>query len=589
MLKLLQICDTNGQIVKKITDQAFSTAIYNGNCVYCPVTNNFYCITQNNAGITVYDTAFKKKYTIDHTSKGAYYLQIAYDASDGKIWAYNKNANEIYKIDQTTTTVIDTVKNPRSNLLIWGNIKVNTKHEMYINYGTYIDKLNLNGDILQTYYCSSGGNFQLLNDSIILAINNNPTIPEIQQIAPDGTVIKSIVLSGHPLQTKFIAVQDVILLPSGNYLAFETGKYGNQNQFGGNFLMKVSPNGTWLNSFGGVRPAMNNNYNNYLYQPELISVDNRGWIYTLSGLNDPFFIETNYRLRIFSSAPILTFTPDLQFITPTLPTETRIYNLDNYRITIQNENYIPPTPYVIKKGAPSGMYPILTQDIAFISRTTTAHNKFGEFIISDYNQHKVYVVNDTSKLLRIHHVYGDDDENVKGPAGIVTDNYGNIFISDSWNNRIKITDRFGNLIANFGSEGSGNGEFSFPTGLAIDTLRNRLYVADRNNNRIQAFSITYPLKPLEKKYNETTGLGLETEESTVLVSNPVTEKIFIMSVEKIEKIQLYTLQGIQIISEKPDFNSTMYEISLPSSMQKGVYILHVQTSKSMSHHQIIKL
>jgi tripartite motif-containing protein 71 len=38
-----------------------------------------------------------------------------------------------------------------------------------------------------------------------------------------------------------------------------------------------------------------------------------------------------------------------------------------------------------------------------------------------------------------------------------------------------------------GSEGSGNEQFDYPTGIAIDSSGN-VYVVDSNNYRIQAFS-----------------------------------------------------------------------------------------------------
>ena len=42
-------------------------------------------------------------------------------------------------------------------------------------------------------------------------------------------------------------------------------------------------------------------------------------------------------------------------------------------------------------------------------------------------------------------------------------------------------------LANFGSEGSEDGKFDLPSGVAVDGPRGKIYVADRDNNRIQVF------------------------------------------------------------------------------------------------------
>ncbi len=45
----------------------------------------------------------------------------------------------------------------------------------------------------------------------------------------------------------------------------------------------------------------------------------------------------------------------------------------------------------------------------------------------------------------------------------------------------------GNFITEWGSQGAGDGQFDSPTGITVDA-QNNVYVADRNNNRIQKFT-----------------------------------------------------------------------------------------------------
>jgi DNA-binding beta-propeller fold protein YncE len=76
------------------------------------------------------------------------------------------------------------------------------------------------------------------------------------------------------------------------------------------------------------------------------------------------------------------------------------------------------------------------------------------------------------------------------PRGLATDAQGNVYVADHGNNRIQKLFRNGDFLARFGRNGGdgtrglGNGEFNSPRGVAVDR-RGNIYVADKNNNRIQ--------------------------------------------------------------------------------------------------------
>lgn len=77
------------------------------------------------------------------------------------------------------------------------------------------------------------------------------------------------------------------------------------------------------------------------------------------------------------------------------------------------------------------------------------------------------------------------------PNDVVTAANGDIFVSEghgAGNDRILKFDRTGKFIKEWGKLGSGPGEFDQPHALTIDS-HNRLLVGDRNNNRIQFFSL----------------------------------------------------------------------------------------------------
>jgi tripartite motif-containing protein 71 len=61
-----------------------------------------------------------------------------------------------------------------------------------------------------------------------------------------------------------------------------------------------------------------------------------------------------------------------------------------------------------------------------------------------------------------------------------------LYIVDRDNNRIQVFDKNGTFLFKWGEEGDGEGEFALPYGLDVDKEGN-VWVADRGNNRIQKF------------------------------------------------------------------------------------------------------
>jgi uncharacterized protein (TIGR03663 family) len=74
-----------------------------------------------------------------------------------------------------------------------------------------------------------------------------------------------------------------------------------------------------------------------------------------------------------------------------------------------------------------------------------------------------------------------------GPRGIAVDSAGNVYVADTGNKRIVMTDNEGEFIYQWGEAGSAPGSFNEPTGIAIDEANDLIYVADTWNSRVQAF------------------------------------------------------------------------------------------------------
>jgi|SRR5208283_103973 len=74
-----------------------------------------------------------------------------------------------------------------------------------------------------------------------------------------------------------------------------------------------------------------------------------------------------------------------------------------------------------------------------------------------------------------------------GPQGVALDKDGNVYVTDTMNNRVEIFDADGQFISEFGRHCDGPGCFARPKGIAIDG-DGHIWVADAFNDTLQAFN-----------------------------------------------------------------------------------------------------
>lgn len=77
-----------------------------------------------------------------------------------------------------------------------------------------------------------------------------------------------------------------------------------------------------------------------------------------------------------------------------------------------------------------------------------------------------------------------------GPSDVAVDKAGDLWVTDPTNNRIEEFSSSGTFLKAFGTEGTGNGQFKHPEGISVTPWEGNILVADTGNNRVQLFSST---------------------------------------------------------------------------------------------------
>ena len=101
------------------------------------------------------------------------------------------------------------------------------------------------------------------------------------------------------------------------------------------------------------------------------------------------------------------------------------------------------------------------------------------------------------------------------PTNVAVDKDGNLFVSDTLNDRVEVFDADGVFIRTFGKNGDGPGDFARPKGIAVD-CDGHVWVADAALNRIQVFTKEGGLRlvlggfgPLPGQFQSLAGLTID--------------------------------------------------------------------------------
>jgi sugar lactone lactonase YvrE len=106
--------------------------------------------------------------------------------------------------------------------------------------------------------------------------------------------------------------------------------------------------------------------------------------------------------------------------------------------------------------------------------------------LADYSNHRINIIDTSGNFIAARGVRGGMNE--ASAYGLATDSLGNIYLADFDMGEIRKYDANHQLLKKFGTQGSGNGQFSGVRELAIGPNQ-KLYALDQNNSRVQIFGL----------------------------------------------------------------------------------------------------
>jgi DNA-binding beta-propeller fold protein YncE len=191
-------------------------------------------------------------------------------------------------------------------------------------------------------------------------------------------------------------------------------------------------------------------------------------------------------------------------------------------------------------GANAGIDPIFQFDTSgkllksfgkgmFTSPHKLTIDKDGNLWMADNGQHQVMKLDQNGKVLLTlgkKGVAGAGADEFDAPTEVAIGPNGDIFVADGHtgggtavgNARVVKFDRTGKFIKSWGKKGMGPGEFDAPHTLAFDS-RGRLFVGDRQNNRIQLFDQDGTFIAQWFQFGRPSGIYIDKRTDTIYVAD----------------------------------------------------------------------
>jgi len=113
-------------------------------------------------------------------------------------------------------------------------------------------------------------------------------------------------------------------------------------------------------------------------------------------------------------------------------------------------------------------------------------------LLADTRNHRIQIFDKQGEVLLVIGEMGDRDDQFRLPTSLEATKDGLLYVVDSKHNYIKVISLEGKFIKKFGGTSTKEkekGSFNHPSGISLDEKRDRVYVSDTMNDRIQIFNL----------------------------------------------------------------------------------------------------
>jgi DNA-binding beta-propeller fold protein YncE len=145
------------------------------------------------------------------------------------------------------------------------------------------------------------------------------------------------------------------------------------------------------------------------------------------------------------------------------------------------------THAVLRRLGTTGKNHTLTDAGNFSKPTNVAVGKDGDVFITDTLNDRVEVFDADGLFVRTFGKNGDCAGCFARPKGIATDSDGHVWVVDAMLNRVQVFTPEGDILLAFGSYGVQPAEFQALTGIGFDAKRNRMFTTEQMFGRAQMF------------------------------------------------------------------------------------------------------
>jgi DNA-binding beta-propeller fold protein YncE len=142
---------------------------------------------------------------------------------------------------------------------------------------------------------------------------------------------------------------------------------------------------------------------------------------------------------------------------------------------------------LLRKLGVAGKKHLLTDPGTFSLPTNVAVDKDGDVYVTDTLNDRVEIFDADGNFITMFGKNGDGPGSLSRPKGIAVDSDQHIWIADAVQQRVKVFNREGQLLIYFGQAGNWPGQFSALYDIAIDRKFNRVVTSEQFPGRVQMF------------------------------------------------------------------------------------------------------